>query len=342
MRRRRLLVLVHEALVPPESLDGHTEAEIAKWQTEYDVVSNLRALGHDVEVLGVRYDLGVIRRALERFRPHVAVNLLEEFHDSVLYDHHIASYLELMQQAYTGCNPRGLLIAHDKALTKKILSFHRVRVPRFAVFPRNRKPRLPPRLEFPLIVKSLVEEGSYGISQASLVRTPEKCLERIAYLHDKLTTPAIVEEFIDGRELYLSILGNRRAQVLPIIELDFGRLPAGSARIATSRVKWDVDFTTERDIEAKLATDLDESLQRRLKALGRRIYHVLDLSGYARIDLRVTVAGEIFVLEANANPDLADGGELSLAAAAAGIAYPQLLERIVDLGFRYRGPASSD
>ncbi len=163
-----------------------------QWKTEYDTVTTLRELGHDVQVLGVRADLGVIRAALLEFKPQIAFNLVEEFHDNPLYDHHVAGYLELMQQAYTGCNPRGLLIAHDKALSKKILSYHRIRVPRFAVFPRGLKPRLPRRLTFPLMVKSLHEEGSYGISQASLVKTPEKCYERIAYLHDKLRTPVIV------------------------------------------------------------------------------------------------------------------------------------------------------
>jgi D-alanine-D-alanine ligase len=174
MKTFRILVLVHEDLIPPASLDGYQDEEIVHWKTEYDVVTTLKELGHDVQVLGVRADLGVIRTALLEFKPQIAFNLLEEFHDNPLYDHHVAGYLELMQQTYTGCNPRGLLIAHDKALSKKILSFHRIRVPRFGVFPRGRKPRLSKKLRYPLIVKSLYEEGSYGISQASIVRTDDK------------------------------------------------------------------------------------------------------------------------------------------------------------------------
>jgi len=339
MKRLRILLLVHEDLIPPDTLAGYSDEEIIDWKTEYDVVTTLTELGHDVQVLGVRADLGVIRRALTDFKPHIAFNLLEEFHDNPLYDHHVAGYLELMQQSYTGCNPRGLLIAHDKALSKKILSYHRIRAPRFSVFLRGRKPRLSKKLRFPLIVKSLFEEGSYGISQASIVHTPEKCLERIAYLHEKLRTPAIVEEFVEGRELYLSIIGNQRVEVLPPIELVFGNLPEGAHPIATSRVKWDWKYQEARQIELKIPTDLDDTTSRELKRLGRRIYRVLDLTGYARIDLRLTETGEIFVLEANANPDIGYGEEMSVAAEAVGIQYPQLLQKIVNLGLRYNKPA---
>ena len=336
MKRKRILALVHEDLIPPDSIEGLSDQEILDWKTEYDVVTALREIGHEVEIVGVRTDLGVIRDALLEFKPHIAFNLLEEFHDNPLYDHHVAGYLELMQQAYTGCNPRGLLIAHDKALSKKILAYHRIRVPRFAVFPRARKPRLPSRLRFPLIVKALYEEGSFGISQASIVRSPEKCLERIRYLHEKLTTPVIVEEFVEGRELYLSVLGNVRAEVLPPIELQFGNLPDGAHRIATSRVKWDWKYQERREIELRIPTDLDDTQVRELKHLGRRIYRILDLSGYARIDLRLRDDGAIYVLEANANPDIGYGEELSVAAEAVGIDYNQLLQKVINLGLRYR------
>ena len=335
MKTLKILVLVHEDLIPPATLKGYADTEIVHWKTEYDVVTTLKQLGHEILVLGVRADLGVIREALLEFKPDIAFNLLEEFQDNPLYDHHVPGYLELMQQCYTGCNPRGLLIAHDKALSKKILSYHRIRVPKFAVFPRGRKPRLPKKLRFPLIVKSLVEEGSYGISQASIVHSAEKCLERIEYLHEKLRAPAIVEEFVEGRELYLSIIGNQRVEVLPLVELAFGNLPEGTYPIATSKVKWDWKYQQEREIELKLPTDLDEATLRKLKRLGRRIYRVLDLTGYARIDLRLHENGEVYVLEANANPDIAYGEELSVAGEAVGISYQQLLQKIVNLGLRY-------
>jgi D-alanine-D-alanine ligase len=142
MKSLRILILVHENLIPPADKKGFPDVEIVQWKTEYDVVTTLKQLEHDVQILGVRADLGVIREALLEFKPDIAFKLLEEFHDNPLYDYHVAGYLELMQQSYTGCNPRGLLIAHDKALSKKILSYHRIRVPKFAVYPRGRKPRL--------------------------------------------------------------------------------------------------------------------------------------------------------------------------------------------------------
>lgn len=335
MKTLRILVLVHEDLIPPTSTKGYPDSEIVQWKTEYDVVTALKKLGHEVEVLGVRADLGVIRAALLEFKPDIAFNLLEEFHDNPLYDHHVAGYLELMQQCYTGCNPRGLLIAHDKALSKKILSYHRIRVPKFAVYPRGRKPRPPSKLRYPLIVKSLFEEGSYGISQASIVHNADKCLERIRYLHEKLRTPAIVEEFVEGRELYLSIIGNQRVEVLPLVELAFGNLPEGTYPIATSKAKWDWKYQKEREIELKIPTDFDDATLRKLKRLGRRIYRVLDLTGYARIDLRLHENGDVYVIEANANPDIGYGEELSLAGEAVGIDYGQLLQKIVNLGLRY-------
>jgi len=335
MKPLRILILVHEDLIPPADIKGLPYAEIVQWKTEYDVVTTLKQLGHDVQILGVRADLGVIRAALLGFKPNIAFNLLEEFHDNPLYEHHVAGYLELMQQSYTGCNPRGLLIAHDKALSKKILSYHRIRVPKFAVYPRGRKPRLPNKIHSPLIVKSLYEEGSYGISQASIVHSAGKCLERVAYLHEKLRTPVIVEEFVDGREIYLSIIGNQRVEVLPPVELAFGNLPDGNYRIATSKVKWDRKYRQKRQIELKIPTDLDEAALRKLKRLGRRIYRVLDLTGYARIDLRLRDNGDVYVLEANANPDIGYGEELSVAGEAVGIDYRQLLQKIVNFGLRY-------
>src|SRR5204862_6172966 len=156
---------------------------IAPFKTEWDVISTLKKIGHEVSPVGVYNNLGVIGNALLEFKPHVAFNLLEEFHGYPLYDQHVVSYLELIKQPYTGCNPRGLTIAHDKALTKKILSYHRILVPGFAVFPMGQKVGRPRRLKFPLLVKSVVEEGSVGISQASVVADDQKLAERVEFIH---------------------------------------------------------------------------------------------------------------------------------------------------------------
>lgn len=336
MKKLRILVLMHEDLVPPDSLEGYSDQEIVEWKTEFDVVTTLKEMGHDVIPVGVFDDLGVIRRAIREHQPDIAFNLLEEFHGNSLYDYHVSSYLELMKLPYTGCNPRGLMIAHDKALSKKLFTFHRINTPRFSVFPLHQRVRVPASLRFPVIVKSLVEEGSYGLSQASVVNNREKLLERVNYLHDGLQTHALAEEYIEGRELYISIIGNLRLQTLPLLELDFGMMPDDSHRIATSKVKWDWRYQKENKIDIVAPGDLEPRLVNTLNRLGKRIYKVLGISGYARIDLRLTEDNRIFVLEANANPDIAYGEEISTAAEISGISYEQLLQKLINLGLNYR------
>jgi len=335
MRKLRVLVLMHEDHIPPDSLEGYTDKEVLPWKAEYDVVTTLRDCGHDVRPLGVHADLGVIRTAIEEWKPHIAFNLLEEFHGVAVYDHHVISYLELMKQHYTGCNPRGLMLAHDKALSKKILSYHRIRVPKFAVFPIGKKVRLPRNLNFPLFVKSLIEEGSYGISQASVVHSEEKLRERVDYLHTQLETHAIAEEFIEGREIYVAILGNRRLQALPVMELVFGNLREGAPQIATSKVKWDWDYQEKYGIDVSVLENLPSELENRIVRLAKRIYRALSLSGYGRIDFRLTEDEKLYVLEANPNADISEGEEMCIGAEAVGMSYPQLLEKILTLGLSY-------
>src|SRR5947207_3845148 len=173
MKSLRVLVLVHPDLVPPDSLKGHSEEEINNWKTEYDVVSTLRSAGHEVRPLGVEDELKPIRDEIESWKPDVVFNLLEQFHGEAVYDQNVASYLELLRMPYTGCNPRGLILARDKALSKKLLAYHRIPVPEFTVVRRGLKPVLPKRLQCPLIVKSLFFEASVGISQASVVENDE-------------------------------------------------------------------------------------------------------------------------------------------------------------------------
>jgi len=336
MRKLDILVLMHEDLVPPDSMKGYSDKEIVEWKTEYDVVTTLREMGHTVHPLGVFDDLGVIRQAISDLKPDIAFNLLEEFHGNALFDYHIASYLELMKQPYTGCNPRGLMLAHDKALSKKLFTFHRVNTPRFAVFPLGKKVRIPHSLGYPLIVKSLVEEGSYGLSQASVVNTREKLLERIEYLHSKLETHVLAEEFIEGRELYVSLAGNQRLQTFPVLELVFGRIRNDFHNIATSRVKWDWRYQKVHQIDIQPPENIDGQLLQKIISIGKRVYRLLGISGYARIDLRLTGDNRIFVLEANANPDIGYGEELSTSAELAGISYEGLLQKIINLGLRYR------
>ncbi|HJY83099.1 MAG TPA: D-alanine--D-alanine ligase [Candidatus Binatia bacterium] len=334
MRKLRVLVLMHPSLVPPDSLEGYTEKEIYLWKTEYDVVTTLRKLGHEVKPLGVQDELMPIRTEISEWKPHIVYNLLEEFHGVAEFDHHVVSYLELLQTRYTGCNPRGLVLARDKALSKKLLVYHRVRVPNFTVIPLGLVARHPRRLTFPLIVKSLTKEASLGISQASIIDSDEKLAERVRFIHESRGTAAIVEQFIDGRELYVGVLGNRRLEVLPVWELTFENMPPGSATIATARVKHDPEYQRKRGIYQQPAVDLPPALTGHIVKTSKRIFRILELDGYVRIDYRLSPKGELYFLEANPNPEVAESEEFASAAQAAGISYPALLQKIINLGLQ--------
>ena len=336
MKKLRALVLMHESLVPPDSLRGYSDEEILDWKTEFDVVATLREIGHEVLPVGVCDDLGDIRRAITDFRPHISFNLVEEFHGVGVYDHHVVSYLELMQQQYTGCNPRGLLLAHDKPLAKKILSFHGIGTPGFFVATKGKKPRLPVGHEFPLLVKSASEDASLGISKKSIVRTKSELLDRISFVHEQQGTDALIESYIEGRELYVGVIGNRRLTTYPIWEMVFRKAPADMHNIASAKVKWDAAYQKKYGIEWLAAKDLDPVTTRRIQKTCKKVYRALGLSGYARMDLRLRDDGKIFVLEANPNPNIAFGDEFAESAESAKVSYSDLLRKIINLGLSYQ------
>ncbi len=258
-------------------------------------------------------------------------NLLEEFHGEPAYDQNVASYLELIRIPYTGCNPRGLMLSRGKDLSKKLVHYHRIPTPAFAVFPMNRKIVRPERLKFPLIVKSLSEDASLGIAQKSLVDTDEKLKERVEFIHEKIGTAAIAEQYIDGRELYVGVLGNERMRVLPVWELEFGE---AASRIATAKVKFDVKYQEDRGILQGPAENLAPELHKRIHNLTRRICRTLELDGYARIDFRLSADGIPYFLEANPNPEIARHEVFAESAAADGMKYSEMLRRIVALGLQ--------
>lgn len=335
MRKLRVLVLVHEDLVPPED-PGDVDLATVEWKTEYDVVTTLREMGHETQALGVRGNLDVIRKAIEEWKPHIAFNLLEEFDGVAVYDQNVVAYLELLRVPYTGCNPRGLMLGRHKGLSKKIFAYHRIPAPQFAVFPVGRAVRKPKRLSFPLIVKSVSQEASLGISQASIVDDGDKLRERVAFVHKHVGTDAIVEQYIEGRELYVGVVGNMRLEVFPVWELFFAKMPEEEHRIATARVKWSHQYRKKYGIDSGEAKELPEGLVERIQSLTKRVYRSLELSGYARLDLRLDPAGKVYVLEANPNPEIAYGDDFAESAERAGVSYATLLQRILHLGLRWR------
>ncbi len=336
MKRLRTLVVMHSTLVPPDSLDGHSAKEIEEWRTEFDVVSTLKKSGHEVRCLGISDSLEELRKVITEWKPEIVFNLLEEFDGIVTYDQHVVAFLELLRQPYTGCNPRGLLLARDKPLCKQLLSFHRIPSPQFAVFRRGIKLRLPRKIKYPLFVKSTTEDASLGISQASIVTDKAQLKQRIQFVHDQVQTDALVEEYIEGRELYVGVMGNDRLTRLPVWEMKFGSLSETSAGIATRRVKWDKKYQKKHGIDTYEAKDLSPTVLARLDKLSRRIYRCLGLSGCARIDYRMSADGQIYVIEANPNPNLAADEDFAQSAKAAGVAYPELLEKLLALGAGYQ------
>lgn len=337
-RKLRVLQLVHESLVPPDSLEGLSDAQRREIRTEFAVKEALEKLGHDVKPLGIYEDLTPLRKAIEHWKPHIVFNLLEEFGGQVKFDAHVAGYLELKGVPYTGCNPRGLVLARDKALSKKVLAYHRIRIPHFAVFPRGRKVRANRALRslaFPVIVKSLVAEGSEGISQASVVNSDDALRERVDFIHRSVRTDAVAEQYIDGRELYVAVIGNHRLKVLPTWELFLDGLPADAPRIATRKVKWSEAYQEKHNIligpaEPAIETALEAKLQR----TARRIVKLLNIDGYVRIDFRLTPEGRLYFLEANPNPDVEPDAEFASSAEAVGLDYGQLIQKLLTLGLR--------
>jgi D-alanine-D-alanine ligase len=333
VKKVRILALVHDHLVPPEDTTGIDILE-AEWKMEYDVIETLREMGHIVQVLGIHDDLGGIRPSAEDFKPHIVFNLMEAFAGVTTFDQNVVSYLELLHLPYTGCNPRGLILARDKALSKKLLAYHRIPVPEFTVVRPGRKVALKKKQKFPLIVKSLFFEASAGISQASVVENADQLARRVTFIHEKLGTAAIVEQFIDGRELYVGVVGNERLDVFPAWEMSFDKMPENRWKIATERVKWSTQYQKKHGIMTDKAR-LDPGLTDRIQRIAKRAYRALDLNGYARIDFRMDDDNRMYVLEANPNPNLAYGEDFAESAEVSGMPYERLLDRLITLGLRW-------
>ncbi|MFT7487087.1 MAG: D-alanine-D-alanine ligase [Candidatus Paceibacteria bacterium] len=338
MRKLRIAVLMHEELVPPASIEGLTPAEINRFKVEHDVLSTLRTMGHEAVALGIVDDFAPLRKVLREFKPHVVFNLLAHFHNAAIYESAVVSWLELHKQAYSGCNPRGIFVANDKALSKKVLSYHRIRAARFMVVPRGKSiHRLNKRLQFPLFVKSASEHASTGIAHASIVRDMAHLKDRVEFIHRNVGTAALCEQYIEGRELTVGILGNKRLEVGPVWEMFLDGLPEGAPKIVTERMKWDLSYQEKVEFNtgpAELPKEKLESIQK----LGRRIYRALGLSGFARIDMRMDTAGKIWILEANPNPDLCYGEDFAESFEKLGYTYEALLQKLLNLGMRYHPP----
>ncbi|MGH8528628.1 MAG: D-alanine--D-alanine ligase family protein, partial [Nevskiales bacterium] len=237
---------------------------------------------------------------------------------------------ELLGVPCTGASSGALFLCNDKALCKKILRFHRVRVPRFHTYYRRHRVFIPKTLKLPCIIKPLTEEASRGISLASIVDDEKSFIERVNMIHERMGLDAIAEEYIEGRELYVSIIGDQRLRILPPRELSFGQLPEDEPRIATYKAKWDDAYRKRWGIKDDFAGKLDDELAERINDVCKRAYRALNIRSYARFDLRVKASGSVYVIEPNANPCIAREDELAQSAEKVGISYPKLIRMMVN------------
>src|SRR5256886_1310898 len=302
------------------------------WKTEADVMAAIGALGHTAEHLAIFDDVDLLRQKLETFAPDVLLNLVEQFKNNRAFDQNIVSFLEMQGLPFTGCGSTGLTLCKHKGISKKILGYHRIHTPEFVTIARGKRIARPRRLKFPILVKPLKEEASLGISQASFVENDEQFKERAQFIHEKYDNDVIAEEYIEGRELYVSILGNHRLQVFPIRELVFKEVPPDEPKIATYKAKWDEEYRKRWGLQNRFAEGLDPTVASRIERTCKRIYRLLTIDGYARLDLRLTSNNEVYFIEANPNPILAEDEDFAKAAIKANLSYPQLIQRIIRLG----------
>jgi D-alanine-D-alanine ligase len=317
------------------------EKEVAAWQAdepemEYQIAHALRESGHEVRLLGVRDDLERLIRQLDEWAPELVFNGAEAYRGNESLEYLLPGLLEAEGYRYTGAPPLSLQVTRNKAISKKVLVYFGIQVPGFVSYRLHEKITAPPNLNFPLIVKPLQADASAGIAQASVVQDPESLAERVAFVHERFRQGAIAEEFVDGRELYVSIIGNDdQLQVLPMTELVFDkRKTKPEERIATQFAKWDESYRERKGIRNVLARPLARPVRDRIMETCRVAYRALWLRDYARLDLRLTPDGGVWVLEANANPFISYGHDMANAAAKAGMEYCDFIQRIVDAAVR--------
>ena len=301
------------------------------------VARTLRRLGHRVSILGVHGDVKRLVAGLGRRKPELVFNLMEMFGDNVFGDIPVAGLLNLLGLKYTGSGPGELYLSQDKSLTKKLLAFEDVLYPRFAVFSRESAFETGGNLRMPLFVKPLRSDASLGIGGKSLVHDPVALMERVTAIAKELDDAALAEEYIEGREFYVGVLGNGpTTRALPPVEIDFTGFPEGVPKVMDSKAKWDERSKEYKGTRSVLAT-LPDELRARLQKVAVDAYRALRVRDYGRVDIRLTETGEIYVLEVNASCYLERTGEFAMAAAAAGLDYPRLIEQILNLALeRYR------
>jgi len=300
-----------------------------KKEVEEEVADALGKIGHEAELHQLDGSLKSLH-ALAKLDCDIIFNLSESFAGNDTADYNIAAYLELVGRRFTGAGSHGLMLAQDKSVAKKIFAFHNIATP---VFARSFRGRLAfsHELHFPVIVKPMREDGSIGIEFNAVVSSIKELMERIDWLHGQFNSPILIEEYVEGREMYVGVLGNENPEPLPVIELDLSKLPEGTPKIAAAEVKWAKGTKAYRDTKSIVATNLSEETTQLLLTTAISAYQALELRDYGRVDMRLKPDGTVAVIEVNPNPWLSSRAEFAQAARKSGRTYTQLIEEIVGL-----------
>ena len=321
-----------EQVVPEPVKKKRTSKKKRKKREKHDreeIFEALESLGHEPSYQMLDGDEKSLA-SLSRCDADLFFNIVESYGGDDTKEMHVAAYLDLLGRVYTGAGPDSMFLAQDKGLAKKLFAFHGIRTPFFATCYRGNLDHCHD-ITFPLIVKPISEDGSIGIDQDSVVKSVKQLMERIQYIQEEFDSPALLEEYIEGREIYGAILGNRNPEVLPLIELDLSRLPAGVPRVAGTEVKWEKDSEAYKLTKSAPVEDLDEKTTELLSKTALSVYRALRLRDYGRIDMRLTEKGEVYVIEANPNPWLSSTSEFFMAAKKSGRTYAEMIGEIVEL-----------
>lgn len=321
----KIIILIDSATVPAG--DSFFLKKTKNPSTEYYVIQTIRKLGFPLTIIPVENSLKSLENQLKKEKPNLVFNLTEEFRGERRKDVIITALLSKLKIPFTGSNSIGLSLCRNKILSKQILAGHKINVPDYIVFAKNKQIRIPRKTYFPLVVKPAFEDGSDGISNASIVNNIKALKKRVRFVTKKWKQPAIAEDFIPGREFYVGIIGNKNPAPLLIRECIF-KNSKGGPKIATYRVKWNEKYRRKWNVKFGFAK-LDNKTTEKINKISLKAYKLLHLRGYGRIDLRLTPAGKIVILEVNANPDVAKGEDLALAADKAGISYKKFIEKII-------------
>jgi D-alanine-D-alanine ligase len=328
----KVLQVFHTPYATPRGYDFKEEfADPDNMYTEKDVYEALLANGYQVRLLGLYNDIRFLLDEIDEFKPDVIFNMVEVFNNRTQLEKNVGALLQMLGLPYTGASAEALSICNDKALSKKLLRYHRLRVARFQTFYKGYRVKRPVWVKLPAIIKPLCEEASRGISQSSIVETDDAFVERIRFIHEKMDMDAIAEEYIEGRELYVTVMGQKQLTVFPPREMTFGKLPEDEPRIATYKAKWDTRYRTRWGIKSVFANKIDDEILARIDDTCKRAYRALNMNSYVRFDIRLTPQGRVYIIEPNANPCIAKEDEVAQSADKMGISYPQLIRKIVSM-----------